>query len=259
MKLRIASDIHTEFMHYDIERIEELSKEILPVMDDEINTALILAGDIGSNHKIDILVRFLEVVCPRFDTVLYMPGNHEYYGGQLEKTDELISRLTKHIPNLLFGNDARQYKGRWIHCYTLWTDFNDGNPMSMQSAYDCMHDYRVCKNKDGKTLMPQDTLKVHRRQLAILKETISEGDIVVTHHLPSFQSVDTRYRSSALNPAYASNLEKFILLKKPALWIHGHTHASNDYHIGATRVVCNPRGYVHEINPKYNPTLVIEV
>jgi hypothetical protein len=28
------------------------------------------------------------------------------------------------------------------------------------------------------------------------------------------------------------------------LWTHGHTHEDFDYHIGSTRVVCNPRGYV---------------
>jgi hypothetical protein len=33
-----------------------------------------------------------------------------------------------------------------------------------------------------------------------------------------------------------------------ALWVHGHVHNQRDYHIGATRVVCNPRGYVDEPN-----------
>ena len=29
------------------------------------------------------------------------------------------------------------------------------------------------------------------------------------------------------------------------LWTHGHTHEDFDYMIGSTRIVCNPRGYIH--------------
>ncbi|OXH93504.1 metallophosphoesterase, partial [Burkholderia multivorans] len=37
------------------------------------------------------------------------------------------------------------------------------------------------------------------------------------------------------------------LVRPPvALWVHGHTHTSFDYVVeGGTRVVCNPRGYIH--------------
>lgn len=46
----------------------------------------------------------------------------------------------------------------------------------------------------------------------------------------------------------------------PDLWVHGHMHNSVDYRVGATRVVTNPRGYAgHEINPNFNPQLVIEI
>ena len=42
----------------------------------------------------------------------------------------------------------------------------------------------------------------------------------------------------------------------------GHTHDSFDYPLGATRVVCNPRGYsqngVNE-NPAFNPSFQLEV
>ena len=44
------------------------------------------------------------------------------------------------------------------------------------------------------------------------------------------------------------------------IWIHGHTHESFDYHIGKTRIVCNPRGYASiEENKGFRPdyTLVV--
>ena len=52
----------------------------------------------------------------------------------------------------------------------------------------------------------------------------------------------------------------------PTLWIHGHIHKNQDYTIGGTRVVCNPRGYPMSFhpnapreNPDFDPQLVIEV
>ena len=47
-----------------------------------------------------------------------------------------------------------------------------------------------------------------------------------------------------MNGAYYSNMTELMFDKKPALWVHGHVHASFDYMMGDTRVVCNPRGYV---------------
>ena len=49
-----------------------------------------------------------------------------------------------------------------------------------------------------------------------------------------------------MNGAYNSVLDEFIL-DRPGikLWTHGHTHEDFDYMVGSTRVVCNPRGYIH--------------
>jgi hypothetical protein len=44
------------------------------------------------------------------------------------------------------------------------------------------------------------------------------------------------------------------------VWIHGHTHDSFRYAVNGVRVVCNPRGYYRrELNPDFDPGLVIEV
>ncbi len=45
---------------------------------------------------------------------------------------------------------------------------------------------------------------------------------------------------------------------QPALWVHGHTHTSFDYRIGASRIVCNPHGYGDE-NEAFDPGLVLDV
>jgi len=94
----------------------------------------------------------------------------------------------------------------------------------------------------------------------MLSEWRGQKNVVVTHHLPSAKSSDSRYRDSSLNPAYYSHLDEWIEERDIALWVHGHTHVSNDYMIGDTRVVCNPRGYyMHDENPNFSPSLVVEV
>lgn len=57
--------------------------------------------------------------------------------------------------------------------------------------------------------------------------------------------------------AFVSDLSDVIERHQPKLWIHGHTHTRFDYDVGATRVVCNPRGYHHEQD--YDPEMVIEL
>lgn len=83
-------------------------------------------------------------------------------------------------------------------------------------------------------------------------------DIGVSHHLPTAQSLDSKYRSSALNASFASNYDHLLEGKK--LWVHGHTHTSLDYIHEKTgcRVVCNPKGYGDE-NPAFDPKKVVQI
>ena len=49
------------------------------------------------------------------------------------------------------------------------------------------------------------------------------------HHLPHARSIPQRFTGDLLNAAYASDLSDMIEARCPALWVHGHTHASCDY------------------------------
>ncbi|MBX3191735.1 MAG: hypothetical protein KF819_32380 [Labilithrix sp.] len=82
------------------------------------------------------------------------------------------------------------------------------------------------------------------RALDLFASELGEGDVVVTHHLPAQASVVPRWRGHPLNPFFVCDVEPLIVERKPALWIHGHTHDSVDARVGATRIVCNPFGYV---------------
>lgn len=83
---------------------------------------------------------------------------------------------------------------------------------------------------------------------------------MITHHAPSFRSVSPRFAGSPLNGGFVSDLDGFIASHPIRIWIHGHTHDSFDYRIGATRILANPFGYPGRIrNPMFDPGMVVEV
>lgn len=242
MKVLVLSDLHTEF-----------GKFRFPKIDYDV---AVLAGDIGVGSSHRNMIEEWSKENPEKQMVM-IPGNHEYYKYDLEKTNADIEGWCAKLPNVNFS-DKGIYKD-FIFC-TLWTNFNNNNYITMWEALRWMNDYRLIR-KGNLTFHPEDALKLFDEYYDYLLEHINEKSIVITHHAPSFQSIDyRRYTGDPLNGAYASNLEDLILERQPKLWIHGHIHSSNDYMIGKTRIISNPRGYVgHEINSDFNPELVVEV
>jgi len=100
---------------------------------------------------------------------------------------------------------------------------------------------------------PEVSVADHKAALEFIQQTVDADPtarfVVVGHHAPSPRSIKPRYAGDVhVNGAYSSNLEAFIEARPQIqLWTHGHTHDGFDYHVGSTRVVCNPRGYIgHE-------------
>lgn len=111
---------------------------------------------------------------------------------------------------------------------------------------------------------PARSIELHEHSLAWVKgklDTPFDGKtVVVTHHLPSKQSVVERFKDSLLSACFASELD--YLFGKMNMWIHGHTHDNLDYEVNGTRVICNPRGYMTyrgAENFDFNPKLVVEI
>jgi len=157
-------------------------------------------------------------------------------------------------------------------CATLWTDMNNHNSLTINLAAGCMNDYNQVRHGTNAEpwkvkLKPIDTIADHvNAKHYIFNEIEKHKDkkvVVVSHHLPSYQSVPKQFQGDDLNGAYASELFEDIIKTKPNLWIHGHTHASMDYKLADTRVVCNPRGYDTygggDLNMDFNEELLLDV
>ena len=247
MKLHILSDIHTEFADFS--------------PPDTGADVVILPGDIG------VGLQGIEWAASQFpnDPVIYVPGNHEYYGHDITLIDELVKQSPANIHVL--NNDKIVLNGVRFLGSTLWTDFRlhgEGEAwFARQRAKRSIEDFAAIKNC-GRPFTPEASVDLHDVSRAWieseLKTNFNGPTIVVTHHLPASMSVAKRYANDPLNPAFASRLEDLIEKYRPELWIHGHTHMPCDYELFKTRIVCNPRGYPRENRDgSFDPGLVVEV
>lgn len=103
----------------------------------------------------------------------------------------------------------------------------------------------------------------HFEALAKLKKLIAnskaEKKVVLTHYLPSYQSVHSAYINSPINSFFATELGSYIAETDIDFWFHGHTHTSCNYIIDnltekGCLVSCNPYGYndINMVNPDFS-------
>jgi predicted phosphodiesterase len=253
MRLNILSDLH-------------LSQGELALPANEADV-VILAGDIA--RPAEAVAWASRLAKP----VLYVPGNHEFYGGSIEGSAAWLKELCEGTAIRVL-DDACQLIGnvRFLGS-TLWTDFNlfgDGErrAAAINEAVRSMRDFsRIRLRESSQALFsPDDCASLFQRHAAWLAGELAKPHggptVVITHHAPSRASIHPRFEDSLLNACFVSDAQHLLNGQRAQLWVHGHTHDSFDYVLNGTRVVCNPRGYaragVNE-NAAFDPDLVIEV
>ena len=241
MKLRCFSDLHLE--HF-------VACQVFNVGEGDV---LILAGDIlcAKHFKTDgylhaVYDRFLNDCSKNYDKVLYVLGNHEFYGYNYEGTSKTIKEYLPDNIHLL-DNETFTYNSWNFICFTLWTDFRNENALEMMEAECNINDYKVIRiGHNYRKMRADDTLAFHKESKKYLLnqlQTLTENVFVISHHAPSYQSVAAQFKNEA-NGAYCSNLDDLIV-NHPQIkyWAHGHTHTAFNYMIEGCRVICNPGGY----------------
>ena len=249
MKLRILSDLHLEHCPFTI-----------PALPDDATMTLVLAGDIGQISQRQILEPFLIDACSRFRHVVYVMGNHEYYGGEFPASVGLLDawNLPPNLHRLEKSDvilDGINFAGA-----TLWTDFSRLDPECLHACLTYLPDFDNTQfrdateypNKPPAPLTPEHQYRAHQSTRNWLAATLlrlehsGRPTVLVTHHGVSWQSVLPKDQGLTTNGGIVSDLTDLLLASPPTLCIHGHTHDSFDYRIGpptrGTRVVTNPRG-----------------
>jgi predicted phosphodiesterase len=254
MKLHVLSDLHLTV--HGMER---------PHTDADV---VVLAGDIARPASA------LEWALGFEQPVVYVPGNHEFYGSSLQAVVQELQRLCAGSHVHVLDNGALELQGVRFLGSTLWTDFRIAGAGLLQTdamtaAQAFNRDFsrvRVGVPPADKTLTPRDTIELFGVNARWLDHELSKPyagpTVVVTHHAPSPKSIHPRFAGSPLNASFVSDAEWLLQGKRARLWIHGHTHDSFDYEVDGTRVVCNPRGYAKEgvaENARFDPRLTLDI
>lgn len=271
MKLQIASDLHLDFDRaYDEEIMFGPDSLSLEPTDADV---LILAGDVWeSKANFRTAIGWFCELLSHYPHVVYIYGNHEFYNMDINDVDQVMEQTVSEI-NLkghknfhLLNNRSVKIDGYRFIGATLWTDYNR-NERFMKVAESYMADHRLIEDRTSwnEKFGPSTALQLHDTCKRFIQSELTDKNdptigrtVVVTHHLPSYQSVHPMFAGALTNPAFASQLDELVV--QSDLWIHGHTHKSCDYELDGCRVVCNPRGYFpQELNLQYSPALTVTV
>ncbi|MBA4501823.1 metallophosphoesterase [Marinobacterium marinum] len=242
MRLRILSDLHLE--HHDEGR----------ALPDAPADVVILAGDIHTGTK------GLHWAAARFpDTpVLYIPGNHEFYGTCMPKLRQALQYEAQQLGIELLDNRSIVLDGVQFMGTTLWTDLalyaqrEAYSPAAIEHfAEHVMPDFRLIEQPEQEIFSARESTRLHQQALAWLTNELDQPftgrRVVISHHAPLPDCIPPRYRGDDLSPVFASDL--YLLMGRMDLWVHGHVHEPVDFFCAGTRVLANPGGYPGEFEP----------
>jgi predicted phosphodiesterase len=225
--------------------------------------AVVLAGDIATGTGgVDWARRWA-----RDRPVLYVAGNHEFYGHAMPELIDQLRRAAVGSSVRVLENDEVILGGtRFLGC-TLWSDFDFDGPErraeAMRLCERVVNDYEQIQfGPKARALAARDTRMLHlssRRWLAQrLAEPHDGPTVVVTHHAPLIRTRPPVPQLRALAGAFASDVTDLMGADRVALWIFGHTHRVADLEVRGTRILSNPRGYPHQAVAGFDPTCVVE-
>jgi predicted phosphodiesterase len=249
MKIRLLSDLHLEGYPYYYEYAGE--------------DVVVLAGDIHTQGRHEFILDQI----PTAVQILFVPGNHEYYGAVFETANEYFKDLETKYSNFKFLNnesisirDVDFFGGtmftNWELDFDAWT--------AKQRAKDGIADFEWISKigRDGieRRWNTDDHLQEHlafTEKLVQWKNKPAEKRVVISHFVPHKEGSDPKFKGSSLNPYFLCDMTKYM--ENVNLWLYGHTHSSKDMMEGNCRLVCNPRGYGAENKDGWIKDLVVEI
>jgi hypothetical protein len=226
-------------------------------------------------------IQFLLARIEPYMPVVYILGNHDYYGSTIEAALASARRASNGSNLMILENETAIFGDVRIVGATLWTDFEvpHGGPgpqlplparrsVAIQVAQRYMLDFHEIFSSPAygqpRLVSPEELLDRHGESHAYIDEELANPfdgrTVVLTHHAPSPRSLHPGFLGHPSNGAFASDLSLLIERRQPDLWVHGHVHKCFDYMQRQTRIICNPRGYRREYSETgFRPGLVVDI
>lgn len=265
MRIQVLSDLHHEF--YRARGVQ------IPDIENAGADVVILAGDIDVGTS---GVEWAVNQANRLQTpVLYIAGNHEFYGRCHEETREELKRTAEGSRVSVLENEAIVLGNVRFLCATLWSDFRamgaQGESLSMRRAAREIADYRTISRhlpgSEHRALTPADTLSWHIDSLRWLTEELNGASglktVVVTHHgaSPGCHNRQLWGEPDPISGSFWSDMDNLIASSGASCWIYGHTHSNLRFEVEGVRVVCNQRGYLSDRGecPGFDSKYTVEI
>jgi predicted phosphohydrolase len=248
--IQIASDLHIEFKNDDI---PDPLNYLTPSAD-----ILILAGDIGSLYKIEQLKGFLKRLCPLFQTVIYVPGNHEYYTVQnyehlsMNKLLHRLYEIENDIKNLFILNQTSVViNDVCITGCTLWSKPMVNIPKFIVRIYGMNTEIYEKKFSNDVNYINKMIEYCDKNKLKL---------VVATHYCPTYEVINEDKMKDRFVSLYVSNLDHLLTKEKIHTWICGHIHSNFDIvSKNGTRIVGNQLGKPRDKITDYSKELVLQI
>ncbi|KAF8310405.1 hypothetical protein DL93DRAFT_2062114 [Clavulina sp. PMI_390] len=267
--IQIMSDLHLEFgtQYQDF--------DVTPSA-----PILALVGDIGRAVD-DAFFVWLRKMLRKFEAVLLVMGNHEFYGSSYVKSSSSADadKTTPQLGEFVFLDrrswSPPQNPNLVILGCTLWSELDPANVPSISQQlndfyqingmttglFDYLHE-RDCQWLEAQlntlTAPPPPSSSQGDTSGAAAKKTV----VVMSHHAPYDHGTAnpvyevpenlTRsgFSSDLSKPAAGVNLRGASRTRGPLVrspvhtWVYGHTHWSSDTTVEGVRIVSNQRGYI---------------
>ena len=230
VRIQLISDLHLEFCKTD--------SAFIDVCNSIVNRApiIVIAGDIGYPDR-PYYECFLRHVSSKFNSVIIIHGNHEYYTTNREHAIEKTKSIVANISNIYFlENDFVDIEGFRFVGATLWTYIK--NKQFLVNDKSWIQDFSV-----------EAYNKIHIESRDFIASTISKSPlpvVVVSHHLPSYSLVDVKYQIyGEYNQCFASDSDD-LLFRPVIAWLYGHTHTPRSSFVNGIPCYSNPIGYPGE-------------
>ena len=243
MSIQIASDLHLEMGNI---------VELIPRA-----PYLALLGDIG-DPSTAVYEEFLVTQTEKFQKVLVVLGNHEYYkGGDMEHTKQIVQGICDKYPGKLILMDRTMIEidGCTVLGCTLWSHIKRAQSYLIQSFisdFRCIHRWSVpmCN-------------QLHAEDVQWLRESVATATnpvVILTHHAP-YEDICSRpeHRCSEFTSAFGTDGLDDLFGPRVLAFAHGHTHHNHRTRTkGGTLLVANQYGTPGECtNATFNPSFVL--
>lgn len=252
MKIQFMSDLHREF---------GVRKCPFVLFGDVV----VLAGDIvTARNKGLLLGEFGNLDKP----VIYVPGNHDFYGGDFNTEVENMKVYYDTIPKRVhvLSDDYLLLDGVHFLGATLWPNVKVSEEMFIKNGISDFVTYKGFPNISNISIdKVREANNKSTKYLDFMMGEIREKDpeariVVITHFPPSYQAQEEIFRDSNLGSYFYNDLDWLIEKHQPNYWIYGHTHGDLEWEHGKTKVITNQFGYLNYGTQKsFNIDRIVEI